>query len=172
MSAGASTSPGAGVSTRRATVVDAVAMVAIHFAAVHKLGAESYPPAVLEAWSPPSGTRRLSSLSDAIASDHEVLLVAEMEGTVVGWGALHPAQGELRAIYVHPSHARRGMGALLLRQLEGHASNMGLKKLQLNASMNAEPFYKSQGYERVSIGLHKLNDELSMTCVTMNKSFA
>ena len=37
---------------------------------------------------------------------------------VVGFGALVPTKGEVRAVYVHPRAARRGVGSAILAQLE------------------------------------------------------
>jgi len=55
---------------------------------------------------------------DQLVADHvppNVLLVAvdETEG-VVGYTAVHPAEGEMFLLFVHPGHAGRGIGRTLL----------------------------------------------------------
>jgi ribosomal protein S18 acetylase RimI-like enzyme len=55
---------------------------------------------------------------DQLIADHQppnVLLVAvEETGGLVGYTAVHPADGELFLLFVHPAHAGRGVGRMLL----------------------------------------------------------
>src|SRR5207248_8498979 len=56
--------------------------------------------------------------SDQLVADHappKVLLVAEHHSDgVVGYTATHPHDGEMFLLFVHPDHARRGIGGTLL----------------------------------------------------------
>ncbi len=52
----------------------------------------------------------------------------------------------MEAIYVHPYHAHRGIGTRLLRALESEAVAFGMAFLSLEASFNAEAFYRKAGY--------------------------
>src|SRR5690606_33292162 len=101
---------------RRAELRDVDALIAVHFAAVHELGAAAYPQSVLDAWSPASDGRRYSNLARAIAENREILLVDEVGELVVGWAAMDPDSAQIMAVYVHPLHSRRGVGARLLRR--------------------------------------------------------
>ena len=56
-------------------------------------------------------------------------------------------RSELRACYVAPDAVRRGCGSALVREIERLARAHGLTRLDLAASLNAEPFYASHGYE-------------------------
>lgn len=53
-----------------------------------------------------------------LVADHEppnLLLVAVDErGGVVGYSAIHPEDGEMYLLFVHPAHARHGIGRMLL----------------------------------------------------------
>jgi ribosomal protein S18 acetylase RimI-like enzyme len=55
---------------------------------------------------------------DQLVADHappNVLLVAVDEaGGVVGYTAVHPAEGEMFLLFVHPDHSGRGIGRTLL----------------------------------------------------------
>jgi len=55
---------------------------------------------------------------DQLVADHKppnVLLVAVDEGeTVVGYTAVHPKDGEMFLLFVHPGHTARGIGRTLL----------------------------------------------------------
>jgi len=64
--------------------------------------------------------------------DPHPVIAAEMDGRVVGWGSLSPynARSAYRrtvenSVYVHHEQHRRGIGALLLRDLIARARNLG-----------------------------------------------
>jgi GNAT superfamily N-acetyltransferase len=76
-----------------------------------------------------------------VNTDGEIRLVAELDGTPAGIGALVVERSELRACYVHPSVARRGCGSALVREIERLACEHGLSHLELAASLEAEAFY-------------------------------
>ena len=45
----------------------------------------------------------------------------------------------------------------------------GLLQLHMNASLNAEAFYRRAGYEVLEYGIHRLDTGLEMACVKMKK---
>lgn len=139
----------------------------IHTRAVRGLAAGHYPPEVIEAWTRHPTDERLRAI--AANPDNEVRLLAELDGEPVGLGALVIANSELRACYVVPEAARKGVGTALVRAMEDIAAQNGVESLRLRSSLNAEPFYLSLGYEsegRVEIML----GTQSMTAVKMKKS--
>ena len=71
-------------------------------------------------------------------------LIAELEGEPVAIGAVILKRSELRACYVSPKAARRGCGSVLVREIERLARENGLVRLELAASLNAEPFYAAR----------------------------
>lgn len=137
----------------------------IHHAAVHGLAAGHYSQEILDKWSAPireggpAQPRR----------EGQVRLVAELDGEPVGIGALFPDKSELDAVYVLPSAARKGVGTALVREIERIAVERGVKRLHLDASLNAEPFYLAMGYAVVERGEHVLNSGQRMACVRMAK---
>jgi putative acetyltransferase len=76
-------------------------------------------------------------------------LIAELAGQPAGLGALVIANSELRACYVVPEAARQGVGTALVTEIERLARSHGLDRLELLASLNAEPFYSALGYESI-----------------------
>jgi putative acetyltransferase len=140
----------------------------IHHAAVHGLAAGHYAQAILDKWSPPireEGVERVRANRDG-----EIRLIAELDGHPVGIGALVPHKSELRACYVVPSAARKGVGTALVREIERMAIERGVTRLHLDASVNAEPFYLAMGYEVLERGEHILNSGQRMACVRMAKN--
>jgi putative acetyltransferase len=124
---------------------DALAFLQVHHAAVRGIAAKDYPPEVVEAWAPMPITDQ--SIERFLTNpDGELRLVAEIDGRIVGIGALVLAKSELRACYVAPQAARRGVGSALMHELERIARDNGLANLQMDSSVTAEPFYLAPGY--------------------------
>jgi GNAT superfamily N-acetyltransferase len=52
----------------------------------------------------------------------------------------------VRAFFVHPDWARRGLGRLLLLECEGAASRSGFHRLELMATLTGVPLYGRAGF--------------------------
>jgi putative acetyltransferase len=152
---------------RAAQSTDAEAIIQVHFAAVRSISSKFYAPEVLDAWSPHPHEARYEWMRQIIAT--EVVVVARTESDIVGFALLLPSTGELRALYVHPTAARQGVGQKLLQRVEAEAEGCGLSRLWLNASLNAEAFYKRQGYKNLSQDALILSGGHQLACVRMEK---
>lgn len=53
----------------------------------------------------------------------------------------------IRAFFVHPGWARRGIGSLIMRHCEAEAVARGFRKLELTATLAGEPLYARHGFE-------------------------
>ena len=148
---------------------DASAIAELHFASVHHFAVSVYPSEVLDLWSPAPDERRIKRFHDAIVSDAEVVVTAEVGGSLVGFGTIVPASEELRALYVHPTFAGRGIGSALLAHLESLARKQGNRSLNLKASLNAVEFYRKRGFEVVRPGTHRISADVEMACMEMRK---
>jgi putative acetyltransferase len=149
---------------------EAATFLDIHGRSIRGLAAQHYPTAVIEAWAVPPTTENIRGF--LLNSDGEVRLIAELDGEPVGIGALILANSELRACYVLPEVARKGVGSALVREIERLASAHRLTRLHLQASVNAEPFYAALGYDVVERGEHVLRTGQRMAAVKMEKSLA
>lgn len=152
---------------RIAHPADAIPLQVLQRAAVRELNARDYGAAQLEAFLGEIGTLDPSLLEDG------TYRVAERGGRIVGCGGWSfrdhgvggAAQGErrlepardaawMRAFFVVPAFARRGIGVRLLRAAEAAARTAGFRRAQLIATRTGEPLYLREGYrlvERVSI---------------------
>ncbi len=77
---------------------------------------------------------------------------------------------KIRAFFIHPGSARRGIGAAILRACESAAIAQGFRRLEIGATLTGVPFYQAHGYsevERVSVPL--ANGE-SLAIVRMAKA--
>src|SRR5262245_61864054 len=72
--------------------------------------------------------------------------VAEVNGAVVGWGAIRGDR--LEGLYTEPDFAGRGIGTGLLSLIEVLMRGRGIPALRTEASSNALTFYFRRGYER------------------------
>src|SRR5580692_3883510 len=147
---------------------DARLVLEVHNASVRGLAAKDYPPVVIEHWARLPITD-LSVERFLANPDNEIRLVAELNGVIVGIGALIVENNELRACYVLPSATRKGVGSAIVHEIERIALENGVTSLQMNSSVTAEPFYQALGYEVLEYGEHTLSSGQRMACVKMRK---
>jgi GNAT superfamily N-acetyltransferase len=86
---------------------------------------------------------------------------------------LDPAQdaARIRAFFVHPDWARRGIGRLLLDACEEAIRAAGFSDALLVATLAGEPFYAAFGYSAVERHDVALADRLTLSVVRMSKGF-
>lgn len=149
---------------RPATPEDAVALPALHSAAVEAFGPASYDAAQVAAWA-----KRDERKPDDYDLDEGNLVVADRDGAVAGFGHVVADEREVRAVYVHPDHAGRGVGAALLAHLEGYARGRGLAELELASSQNAVGFYERAGYEPVEETVLETRPGVELPVTVMRK---
>jgi GNAT superfamily N-acetyltransferase len=53
---------------------------------------------------------------------------------------------KIRAFFIHPSWARRGVGGLILEACETGALNAGFTRLEMGATLSGVAFYQAKGY--------------------------
>ena len=75
--------------------------------------------------------------------------VAEVDGAVAGWGAIHG--NRLEGLYTDPQFARQGVGTGLLGLLEVLMRQRGISSVSAEASANAEGFYARRGYQLIGL---------------------
>ena len=61
---------------------------------------------------------------------------------------LDPARdaAKIRAFFVHPQYARRGLGTLILAACENAARAAGFSRLEMGSTLTGVAFYRSKGY--------------------------
>jgi GNAT superfamily N-acetyltransferase len=174
---------------RLATPADVPVLSALIEASVRELQAADYSPTQLDA-----------ALSSVFGVDSQLIadgtyFVVEVEGpepVIVGCGGwsrrktlyggdrfavredslLDPARdpARIRAFFVHPTWARRGIGALMLDTCERAAASEGFTRLEMGATLTGVPFYRAKGYaalEDLTVGL---TGGQSLPIVRMGKS--
>ena len=85
---------------------------------------------------------------------------------------LHPRTeaAKIRAFFVHPEWARRGIGSRLLEICERAARAEGFTRCELGATLPGVPLYQKHGYlERERVALPLANGE-TLPIVKMEKA--
>ncbi|HUA21780.1 MAG TPA: GNAT family N-acetyltransferase [Bryobacteraceae bacterium] len=88
-------------------------------------------------------------------------------------GLLDPATepAKIRAIFVHPEWARRGLGTLILKHCEDAARQAGFRAVEMGSTLTGVPLYTLKGYQRQeNVGVPLPNGEI-LPIVHMVKTF-
>ncbi len=153
-----------GLRLRLATEADRRALWRLHARSVETLCQGAYSPREVRTWVDllrPDGYLR--------PEQPRTVLVAECGSTLVGFGQMDVVLGELEALYVAPEEAGHGVGSRLLSSLEVLAWRTGAAGVSLDASLNAEPFYRARGYVRLHTARRVLTPDVQLACVRMRK---
>jgi GNAT superfamily N-acetyltransferase len=155
-------SPASGIVLRKAVVADIPLIEALIARSARGLSAADYRPSQIE-----------GALRGAFGVDTQLLadltyFVAEEDGHLVGCGGwsfrstlfgsdarsgrdstlLDPRTqpAKIRAFFVDPAHARRGIGTLLLEHCEKEARDHGFSHAELMATLPGAKLYAARGY--------------------------
>ena len=146
---------------RRATSDDVPTLETLIAESARGLGQRDYSPSQIEA-----------AIGTAWAVDRQLIQdgtfwIAAVSGEIIGCGGwsrrrtvagaratvsetdmLSPANdaARIRAFFVHPRWARRGIGTALLKKCEEEARAAGFRSVELLATLPGERLYASRGY--------------------------
>ena len=173
---------------RRATLADRAALEQLIAESARGLSRGDYTEAQVEA-----------ALASVFGVDTDLIhdgtyYVAESEGSAVGCGGwskrrtlfggdrfaardsgyLDPARepAKIRAFFVHPGWARRGVGGAILETCEREAESHGVRSLELMATLPGVPFYAARGYEGAGRVSYEIADGVCIEFVPMRKDLA
>jgi GNAT superfamily N-acetyltransferase len=165
-------------SIRLATEDDIPALHALIEASIRGLQANDYTPQQIE-----GALGTVLGLDTQLIADRTYFIAetsgdAEAPGTLVGCGGwskrktlfgadrgpgrapdlLDPATdaAKVRAIFVHPQYARRGLGSLILATVEDAACTAGFRRFEMGSTLTGVPLYVLKGYvevERIAVPL-------------------
>jgi putative acetyltransferase len=156
------------ITVREMHLAEARVFLSILGRAVRGLAASHYPEEVLDAWVVPLTDASIGAFLENRLG--EIRLIAELDGEPAGIGALIVATSEIRACYVSPPAARKGVGAAIVNEIERIARQHGLDQLHLHASLNAQPFYVALGYQSDGLIEHTLPSGHRITAIAMSKA--
>jgi GNAT superfamily N-acetyltransferase len=76
----------------------------------------------------------------------------------------------IRAFYVHPAFARRGLGRMLLEHCSRAARAAGFRRLELMSTMPGVPLYTAMGFTAIENTVQRLPDGVELPFVRMGKA--
>jgi YbgC/YbaW family acyl-CoA thioester hydrolase len=179
-------SPGLSYAIRHATLDDRGALENLIARSARALTLGSYTPRQIE-----------TALRAAFGVDTQLIrdgtyFVAESSGGLIGcggWsrrrtlfggdaqarrddGELNPAHdaAKIRAFFIDPAHARKGVGRVLLQRCEEEARRSGFRKVELMSMLSGIAFYKANGYIAGNPVQYELQPGLSIEFLPMTKS--
>jgi putative acetyltransferase len=134
-------SPPGAAALRPYLAEDAPVLAAIFAASIEGLTGDDYSEAQQEAWLAVADDE--AEFGKRLAS--ELTLVATLEGSPVGFASLK-GKDHIDLLYVHPTAVGQGVASTLCEALEKLAGSRGATSLTVDASDNAQEFFKKRGY--------------------------
>src|SRR5580692_5302257 len=149
---------------RKATLADVPRLREVIEASVRGLQTDDYSPAQIE-----GALKSVYGVDSQLIADGTYLVaeVIELSAKMVGCGGwskrktlyggdqyaaredslLDPARdaAKIRAFFVHPQYARRGIGTLILEACENAARAAGFTRLEMGATLRGVAFYRANG---------------------------
>ena len=145
----------------------------IHYRPIHETAFNDYTENILNAWarklSEEELAKREENFNRRIKQEANIIVVAEIDDKIAGFGEVSLQKSELTALYVNPDFKRQGVGTAIVINLESRTKQSGLKFLNLHSSLTAESFYKRNGFQKEKEGIHILATGEQMACVIMKK---
>ena len=111
-------------------------------------------------WNQPKITEQ-----DDLENDDFPIMVCEVDGIPIGVGRAHfisENEAQIRSISVEPEWEGRGIGSIVLKELEKIVIGKGARRIIIHARNNAVEFYKKYGYKEVEPS-YKLFGEIEHT---------
>jgi len=183
--------PAMNVHLRKATAADVPRLREVIEASVRGLQAADYSPAQID-----GALKSVYGVDSQLIAD-ETYFVAEASDSpgqreIVacgGWSKrktlyggdqfaaredslLEPARdaAKIRAFFVHPAWARRGIGGLILEACENAAREAGFTRLEMGATLSGAAFYAAKGYAAVENQEAPLTNGEVLRIVRMEKT--
>ena len=153
---------------RLATEKDSTAIWGVRTEAIRGISAAYYDIKDMEKWSPSDMPSKFSE----IVKNNNWYVIELLDGAIIATGFLDDKKGSVEAIFVKPAHQGKGFAAMILNKLEKLARSKKYKKLTLEATLNAENFYKKFGYKPVKKATYHSEVGLELDCVLMEKTLS
>jgi GNAT superfamily N-acetyltransferase len=175
---------------RKAVIADIPRLREVIEASVRGLQAEDYTPAQIE-----SALQSVYGVDSRLIEDGTYFAVEAQAGGVMqivacgGWSRrktlyggdqfsgredslLDPARdaAKIRAFFVHPEWARRGIGGMILDACESAAVAAGFTRLEMGATLSGVPFYRAKGYVETENQSAPLGNGETLPIVKMAKN--
>lgn len=176
---------------RKATLADIPRLQEVIEASVRGLQADDYSPAQIEGALKSvygvdsqliaDGTYFVAEAAPAGGSEFRIVACGGWSKRKTLYGGdqfaaredslLDPGQdaAKIRAFFVDPEWARRGIGGLILEACENAARAVGFTRLEMGATLSGVPFYRAKGYGEIERQEAPLGNGQTLPIVCMAK---
>ena len=173
---------------RSATAADVPAIRQLIVDSVRGLSASVYSPTQIE-----SALTHIFGVDTQLVADGTYYVVVDGDAVVAagGWsgrqtlfgGDQHKAEVDLaidpatspariRAFFVHPAWARRGLAREIYAACEAAAAAAGFRRFELMATLPGVPLYRALGFADVEAVNVPMPDGLTLPCIRMDRPIA
>ena len=99
----------------------------------------------------PFNQPKITEQDDAGTKDYPIM-VCEVDGFPIGVGRAHfisKDKAQIRSVSVEPEWEGKGIGSVVLKELEKIVTDKGARRIIIHARNNAIEFYKKNGYKTI-----------------------
>lgn len=149
---------------RQASPDDCEAILRAYEASVSTLCAAHYNSDQIQSW---LNHRQLRDYQAAV--QNALVLVAEHDQEILGFAEMDRISGIIHALYVRPEDIGQGVGRALLGRLEQEARAAGLRRIQMDASLNSVAFLQARGFLPLGDSANSRSNRTALPFVRMEK---
>ena len=139
------------IEIRKAISRDIPAIVQIHKSCVRIMNATAYPASVISVW-----LKQIKANSVRKQFHNSKWIVLTRTTRVIGFAQYSIGDKKLYQINISPRYANKGLGKLIYVFIEREFMKRKAKIIELDATLNAVPFYKALGFRKVKTISFKL----------------
>ena len=133
------------IKLRQATVHDVNSISDLFSSTIKAINSNDYNPQQIAIWSEvKDNSKWIQKISE------QYYVVAQSAGQLVGFASLAP-DGLVDYFFVHKDHQRKGIGNLLIKDIEENAGMQKLQRLYSEVSITARPFFEAMGFKLVKV---------------------
>lgn len=131
--------------TRQYQISDAQALANIYYYTIHNVNIRDYSVEQINAWAPTSSLeldgwkRKWEKLPPIVAVSNDV---------IVGFTEFEP-NGYIDCFYVHHEHQNKGVGSVLMTEIDANAKQNKVPRVYAEVSITARPFFEKKGFQVV-----------------------
>ena len=129
---------------------DYVACARMHRQTIRNVNSKDYPEDVIRVWSGRNKLKRMRSSAPNVKR-----WVAIEDNKIIGFVDHHILRCDILGLYVHKDYMGRGVGSRLLKTAEASLKKRGCKKIEIESSVTAKPFYQKSEYKVIKKSMHE-----------------
>lgn len=154
------------ISIKRTKAEDLEAIINLYYDTVKLINSKHYSPEQIEAWldDETRPERFLSKINNQLG-----YVCVNENNELLGFSSI-TEDGYLDMLYANNNYQRKGVGTLLLEQMEMATKIRNLDYIVADVSITAVPFFKSNGFEFVR-EQHVERNGVKLTNFRMKKSY-